>query len=173
MGRIKRAWQRGLLRVHLFADVTDHRWRQFVDASYQWALHYLPASIVCRPFEWLAVVLMLNVSLAILSGRSTPQSAYSVMDPAWYYSWAGLLLLGAVSMGWGLVSIRWIASPLVWELRSVAAYQLGMRLLAIGSFVFAGVIISYSSWNGVPAATVVTLFGALCWARLISLRSHI
>jgi hypothetical protein len=138
-----------------------------------WSIMHLPAAIVARPFECLIALLCFNSGVNILIGQSTPQSAEVVLRSGFYYGWATSLVVGAVAMAWGLASIRWIERPVSYIMNNVVPYQFGMRLLALAAFVFGGAILINGGWNGLPAASVTILFGSLCLARLVSLRSRI
>jgi hypothetical protein len=142
-----------------------------------WATKHLPATFVARPFEWVIVIILVNSGTTILLGKSNPPSLENVLkNHGWavfYYGWGITLLLGALAMGWGLSSIRWVKSPVVYTMEKVLQYQLGMRLLALASFVFAGAILINSPLNGLPAASVTAMFGVMCLTRLISLRSNL
>lgn len=146
------------------------------DYWHGWAVKHVPAMFVARPFECAIALILAFSGLSILLGVSTPQSAEKVLldtFPVFYYCWAGCLLLGAIAMGWGLSSIRWVKAPTVYVMHKVLQYQLGMRLLALASFVFGAAVLINAGWNGLPSGSLDILFGLLCLARLVSLRSNV
>lgn len=129
--------------------------------------------MIVRPFEWLVVLLLTNTGVSILTGTSVAPAPEVILWKGAYYVWAVALLTGALTMGVGLSSVRWLEAPVSYVMHAVPYYRLGMRLLALASIVYGIAIIVNSGKNGLTAGTMTVLFGALCLTRLISLRSRL
>jgi hypothetical protein len=137
-----------------------------------WALRHLPAGIVARPMEWFLAILCTVTGVALMAGLSRPSAAENQLRPIAYYSWSLTLLVGGVAMIVGLTSIRWVSFP-VYELRRVAEYQFGLRLLWIGCAVWSIVLIANTGIDAMLSASFAALFSFFCAVRLLTVRSRI
>lgn len=136
------------------------------------ALRYLPAGVVARPMEWFLAILCTLSGVALLLNFSQPQAAENQLRPFTYYSWAVTLIIGGVAMMSGLSSIRWVSFPM-YELRRVAEYQFGLRLLWLGTAVWAGVLLKNSGLDALLSASFAALFSFFCAVRLLTVGSRI
>lgn len=160
---------------HLLGSLLDRaqsRRRKISAAWQRWALLNLPAGVVARPFEGFMGMVCLVSGAAIATGLSAPVSAENVLVTWMYYSWSAVLVLGGLMMQFALSSIRWLAYP-QYELSRVAEYQFALRLLGIGSGIWAVVVVAYSGWNAIVSAGFAVLFAGTCVVRLLTVGSRI
>jgi hypothetical protein len=69
----------------------------------------------------------------------------------------------------GVYSIRWISAPLVFQIKQVECYRLGLRLLALSTGMYAVALVMIGGWNSVPAAAMTLYFTLSCASRLLTL----
>lgn len=137
-----------------------------------WLLTRLPAGVLHRPFEWFTAVLCVLSGASIVTGAGESSSVERLLYQPLYYAWGGSLLLGGLALVCGLSSIRRAARDRrrdAYEVRRVACYKLGLRLLGRASAVYVVAVLVTAGLGGVVAATMTLAFAGTCAVRLLTI----
>lgn len=140
---------------------------------YQWTLRYLPPGLIARSMEAFIGVLCMFAGVGILADLSSPPAAEQFLADWQYGTWAVSLVTGGLALLFGVLSIEWIKPPLVFFVKRVAAYRLGLRLLSLATLLYAFAQMSAAGWNALPAATFTLYFSATCAIRLLTIGREI
>jgi hypothetical protein len=133
-----------------------------------WLYHHLPAGLLWHPAEWF-VAFMCAVSGTITLTTGVRSGALEQLLPEIPYRvWGGFLVVGALALASGLSSIRAVDADR-YVITRVAAYRLGLRLLALVVGLYIAAAFLYAGWDGIPAAILPTAFVGMAVVRLIRL----
>lgn len=132
-----------------------------------WMVDRLPDGLLNSPFEWLvAFMCLFSGFLSVVAGAESA-SVESLLPEVIFRIWGVLLLIGGASLLIGIASSKQIGSMLV--ITRVAIYRLGLRLLALSTFVYCVCLAVYAGLGGVAAATLPVAFILACIIRLVNL----
>lgn len=128
----------------------------------------LPTWLLSRPEAGLLAFMCLLSGVPSAAGVVRPHSLEVMMPPWLVRCWGLVLVVGAVASIVGLTSIREEGGKEV--LHRAAPYKLGMRMLSLGSAVYAFAVMYVAGLQGLGAAPIILGFAAACWLRLLGLR---
>lgn len=137
----------------------------------EWLLAHLPAGLLWYPAEAFLCVLCVLSGVSTLLGASTSSTVAHVLPASIYAAWGGILLLGGMSLAYGLASIR-RTTPTTYTITRVPVYKLGLRLLSIGTLSYSVIVVSVAGVSGLMAAGLCLALSGALGVRLLTLPSR-
>lgn len=150
------------------ALVALHAYRAGRERCHAWLLAHLPAGLLWYPAEAFLALLCGLSGAGILLGANTSSTVARVLPEIVYGAWGLTLLVGGLSLAWGLASIR-RTSPLTYIIGRMPVYRLGLRLLCLGTLSYSITVISFAGVAGLMAAGLCLALSGAMGIRLLTL----